>query len=78
MPERVALAKNLKKIRKQMRESQMEFAAHCDISTEALSLLEREKSDPKLSTIQKVAAYTGHTVSDLLNVEESGAYGLHI
>ena len=78
MPERVALAKNLKKIRKQMQESQMEFAAHCDISTEALSLLEREKSDPKLSTIQKVAAYTGHTVSDLLNVEESGAYGLYI
>lgn len=78
MPERVALAKNLKKIRKQMQESQMEFAAHCDISTEALSLLEREKSDPKLSTIQKVAAYTGNTVSDLLNVEESGAYGLHI
>ena len=78
MPERVALAKNLKKIRKQMQESQMEFAAHCDNSTEALSLLEREKSDPKLSTIQKVAAYTGHTVSDLLNVEESGMYGLRL
>ena len=45
-----------------MHESQMEFAAHCGISTEALSLLEREQSDPKLSTIQKVAAYADRTV----------------
>lgn len=69
MPERVALARNIKAIRKQMQESQIEFAAHCGISTEALSLLEREQSDPKLSTIQKVAAYTDRTVSTLLNTE---------
>ena len=68
MPERVALARNLKAIRKQMRESQIDFAAHCGISTEALSLLEREQTDPKLSTIQKVAAYTDQTVSDLLKI----------
>ena len=53
-----------------MRESQIEFAAHCGISTEALSLLEREQSDPKLSTIQKVAAYTDYTVADLLNMKQ--------
>lgn len=47
----------------------MDFAAHCGISTEALSLLEREQSDPKLSTIQKVAAYTDQCVSDLLEKE---------
>ena len=52
-----------------MRESQIEFAAHCGISTEALSLIEREQTDPKLSTIQKVAAYTDQTVSDLLDTE---------
>lgn len=69
MPERVTLARNIKMIRKQMRESQIEFAAHCGISTEALSLLERERSDPKLSTMQKLAAYTDHTVSDLLKTE---------
>ncbi len=69
MPEKVALARNIKALRKQLRESQIEFAAHCGISTEALSLLERERSDPKLSTIQKVAAYTDWTVSDLLNTE---------
>ena len=78
MPERVALARNLKKIRKEKHESQMVFAARCDISTEALSLPERERSDLKLSTIQKVAAYTGYTVSELLNVEESEVYGLHL
>ncbi len=70
MPERVALARNIKAIRKQMHESQIDFAAHCGISTEALSLLERELSDPKLSTIQKVAAYTDQTVSGLLNTEQ--------
>ncbi len=69
MPERIALARNIKAMRKRMRESQIEFAAHCGISTEALSLLEREQSDPKLSTMQKVAAYTDRTVSDLLNTE---------
>ncbi len=69
MPERVALARNIKAIRKQMHESQIDFAAHCGISTEALSLMERELSDPKLSTIQKVAAYTDQTVSSLLNTE---------
>ena len=53
-----------------MHESQIDFAAHCGISTEALSLLERELSDPKLSTIQKVAAYTDQTVSGLLNTEQ--------
>ena len=69
MPERIALARKIKAIRKQMRESQIEFAAHCGISAEALSLIEREQTDPKLSTIQKVAAYTDQTVSDLLDME---------
>lgn len=70
MPERIALAQNIKAIRADMQESQIDFAAHCGISTEALSLLERERSDPKLSTMQKVAAYTNRTVSDLLNTKQ--------
>lgn len=69
MPENAVLAKNLKAIRKELRETQMEFAAHCGISTEELSLLEREQSNPQLSTIQKVAAYTDRTVADLLQTE---------
>lgn len=69
MPEFVALSKKLKKYRKELEQNQMEFAAHCGVSTEILSLIEREKTDPKLSTLQKFAAYLGVTVSDLLEVD---------
>ena len=40
------------------------------ISEEEVSLIEREKlTDIKLSTLQKVAAMAGLTVSELLSVE---------
>ncbi len=71
MPENKILAENLKKIRKNMKKSQMEFAAECGISTEILSLIERGKTDPKLSTIQKIAAYTDYTVAELF-IENEG------
>ena len=67
MPEFMTLANNLKVIRKEMRETQETFAGHCDMSVEELSLLERRKSDPKLSTLQKVSSYTNLTVSELLD-----------
>ncbi len=37
----------------------MDFAVHRGMRTESLRLLERRRHDPKLSTIQKVAAYAG-------------------
>ena len=50
--------------------TQAEFAAMVGISEEEVSLIEREKlTDIKLSTLQKVAAMTGLTVSELLSVE---------
>ena len=50
--------------------TQAEFAAMVGISEEEVSLIEREKlTDVKLSTLQKVAALTGLTVSELLSVE---------
>ncbi len=70
MPENKILAENLKKIRKDMKKSQIEFAAECGISTEILSLIEREKTDPKLSTLKKIAAYTDHTVAELVTKSE--------
>ena len=70
MPEIEALSYNLKKIRKAMNISQMDFAADCGISTEILSLLEREKTDPRLSTLQKIAAYVDCDVTDLLKKKE--------
>ena len=69
MPEVSVISKNLKEIRRIMGLSQGEFAFQCGISTEILSLLEREKSDPKLSTLSKICAFAGITVSELLDTE---------
>lgn len=70
MPETEALAKNLKKIRKEeMKETQAVFASGCGISEEEISLMERKKADPKLSTLKNIAAYTNYSVSELLKVE---------
>ncbi len=67
MPEREKVADRLRKIRRKLKENQADFAANCDISTDTLSLIEREQTDIKLSTLQKIAAYTGLTVSELLD-----------
>lgn len=70
MTELENLARNIKSIRMELEESQMEFAFNCGISTETVSLLERMKANPSLETLQKIAAYTGHTVSELLEIEK--------
>ena len=70
MPEYIALAKNVRKIRKEMKLSQLEFALECGISIDIVSQIEREKTNPRLSTLQKIAAYTGQRVADLLIEEE--------
>ncbi len=69
MPEVKTLAEKSKQLRKEMNESQIEFAYHCGICTETLSLIEREKADPRLSTVQKIAAYTNKTVAELLEIK---------
>lgn len=70
MPELTIFAVRMKEIRTKMGLTQAEFAAMVGISEEEVSLIEREKlTDIKLSTLQKVAAMTGLTVSELLSVE---------
>ena len=70
MPELRIFAVRVKKIRTKMGLAQAEFAAMVGISDEEVSLIEREKlTDVKLSTLQKVAALTGLTVSELLSIE---------
>ena len=69
MPETVALAERLKKYRRDQEKNQFEMAGEMGISIEEISLLERAKTDPKLSTLQKIAAHMGITVSNLLEVE---------
>ncbi len=75
MPEIEILARKTKKIRTDLNESQEEFSANCDISVEILSMLERGLSNPRLSTLQKIAAYTGFTVADLLSPENDDTGG---
>lgn len=70
MPEIKNLANNIAKIRKEMKETQADFAAHCDIGTGTLNLIENQRTDPRLSSIQKIAAYTGLTVPELLSKEK--------
>ena len=71
-------AVKMKKMRTKMELTQAEFAAMVGISEEEVSLIEREKlTDIKLSTLQKVAAMTGLTVSELLDglvVEDEPLY----
>lgn len=71
MTENEYLSRRLKHIRKNLNQSQIDFAANCGMSVEEVSLIERNIADPKLSTLQKLAAYSGLTVSDLLDTEEN-------
>ncbi|MCI8422177.1 MAG: helix-turn-helix transcriptional regulator [Lawsonibacter sp.] len=70
MPELSALAKRVKAYRKKTKKSQFELSGEIGISLEELSLIERESANPTLSTMQKIAACMGITVSELLEVEE--------
>lgn len=76
MPEYEVLARNVKRIRKEMRLSQMEFAERCGVCHDTISLLERQKIDTKLTTIQNIAAYVGCRVVDLLSddTEQTKSY----
>lgn len=69
MPERDALAKRIKSYRREQHLTQFEFSEETGLSIEEISLLERVETDPKLSTLQSLAAYMGLTVSDLLKIE---------
>ncbi len=70
MPELIALARNIRKIRKEMRLSQLRFSMEAGISLDILSLIERQRTNPRLSTLQSIAAYTGKTVAELLTPPE--------
>lgn len=70
MSDETILAINTKRIRTEMGESQEEFAAHCGISLETLSLIEREIANPRLSTLQKIVAYAGCSLKDLFTYAE--------
>lgn len=70
MPEISALAKRVRSYRESLGETQFELSGEIGISIEELSLIERGQANPRLSTMQKIAAHMGITVSALLEVEE--------
>lgn len=66
MSEYIVLATNLKQIRKRLGKSQLDFSLDCGISNKILSLIESERTNPKLSTLIKIADYCNIEVGDLL------------
>ena len=68
MPELKTLAMNTRAKRIEKNETQLEFGLNCGLSEDEICKIENQNTDPKLSTIQSIAAYTGLTVSDLLKV----------
>ena len=71
MPEKDSLAKRIKAYRRVQHMTQFDFSGETGLSVEEISHLEREETDPKLSTLQSLAAYMGVTVSDLLKIDET-------
>ena len=69
MPEIRALAKRVRAYRESLGETQFELSGEIGISIEELSLIERGEANPRLSTMQKIAAHMGITVSALLDIE---------
>lgn len=75
MPEKTALANYTIDYRQKNKESQFYFAYNCGISKDTLSLIERCEANPTLETIQKIAAYTGSTVAEILTVTKDRSKG---
>lgn len=69
MPEKNVLAGRLKTYRHTQHMTQFELSEATGLSVEEISLLERAGTDPKLSTLQNLAAYMDVTVSALLETD---------
>lgn len=67
MPELHILSQNMRRYRFESGLSQEEFAWQCDVGEITIRSIEREQENPRLSTLQKIAAYTGMTVAELLS-----------
>ena len=61
------LGKRIKILRLTMKETQEEFAEHCDISSETVSLLERGKFSPRLETLKRISDHAHLTIGTLFN-----------
>ena len=68
MPELKALAVKTRAKRLENHETQLMFGLNWCLSEDEICKIENENTDPKLSTIQSIAAYIGLSVSDLLKI----------
>lgn len=66
MPYRRILAENLTDFRMMEGISQEEISFRSGISKETISLIERERTNVRLDVLEKLAAYTGLTIPELL------------
>ena len=71
MPEKIYLARYIKDYRRRNQLSQFEMAEECGVHADTISLIEREHENLKLETMQKIAAYIGCTVSEMLCGDET-------
>ena len=65
MPYRKILANNLLAFRKLENVSQEEISFRTEISKYTIILIEREKTNVRLDVLEKLASYTGFTISEL-------------
>lgn len=73
----MSIAENLQKIRKERSFNQEELAARSGVSLTQISKIERNETDPRVSTIEKLAKALGCTTDQLLfNEASEGLTGL--
>lgn len=69
MAEFHALAIKVKAKRQELGESREEFSFKCGLTEKTVYNIEHEITKPEIETVQKIAAYTGDSVAQLLEVE---------
>jgi transcriptional regulator with XRE-family HTH domain len=68
----LALGKRMRQLREKQGYSQEAFADHCGLHRTAVSLIERGKRVPSLTTLLTISGGFGISVSDLLNGVDAG------
>ena len=67
------LGERIKGIRKKMNLSRAEFAAMVDMSEDALGLIERGETAPRLENLYKIASFLDMSVSELLKFDDKSS-----
>ena len=52
--------------RRMLGETQEDFAENCGLSVDLISLIERGQANPRMDTLEKIAAYLNVSISEML------------